>query len=163
MAELDEASARFSARRKRSWSAALPRPVRSLCSTVACTAALTAGSPFLGAADAGARQATILCEHVAAPGRVRCEVSAQVEPAEAISWGDVVLVQVPSFAEALRGRIGPGDATVKEPSMWRWALALVARSKGRGELRGRVRLVVCREKICTPEEHLVAGEVLVGD
>jgi hypothetical protein len=103
------------------------------------------------------------CERIATPGRVRCEVSARVEGAETISWGDVVLVQVPSFTEALRGRIGPGDATVKDPSLWRWALALVARSKGRGELKGRVRLVVCQNKICLPEEHLVTGEVLVGD
>jgi hypothetical protein len=134
--------------------------MRSLWPVVACVAAVKGGQP---AADAGARQATMTCEPVATPGRVRCEVSVHVEPAETIAWGDVVLLQVPSFAEALRGRIGPGDATLKEPTLWRWALALVARSKGRGELKGRVRLVVCRDKLCTPEEHLVAGEVLVGE
>jgi hypothetical protein len=136
--------------------------MRSLCLAVAL-AALTGGTPLYAAADAGAGQATMTCERVAAPGRVRCEVSAHVEAGETISWGDVVLVQLPPFAEALRGRIGPGDATVKEPSMWRWALALVARGKGRGEVQGRVRLVVCRDETCLPRELPVAGQVVVGE
>ena len=136
--------------------------MRSLCLVVAL-AALTGGRPFYAAADAGSGQATMTCDRVATPGRVRCEVSARVEAGETITWGDVVLVQVPLFAEALRGRIGPSDATVKEPSTWRWALALAARGKGRGEVQGRVRLVVCRDKTCLPRELPVAGQVVVGE
>jgi len=135
--------------------------MRSLLLRVAL-AALTAGTPFPVPADAGDGQASMTCERIAIPGRVRCEVSAHVEGGETISWGDVVLVQVPPFAEALRGRIGPGDATVKEPSTWRWALALVARGKGSGEVQGRVRLVVCHDKTCLPRELPVAGQVVVG-
>ncbi len=102
------------------------------------------------------------CEHVDAPGRVRCDVEARVGAGETIAWGDVVLVKTPDFASALRGRIGPHDATTREPDAWRWALALVARDRGSGEVQGRVRLVVCRDKRCTPREIGVAGRVVVG-
>jgi len=101
------------------------------------------------------------CDRVRAPGRVRCEVEARVGPGESITWGDVVLVRMPPFAGALRGRIGPHDATVREAGAWRWAFALVARDKGEGDVEGRVRLVVCQGKTCAPREAGVVGRLFV--
>jgi hypothetical protein len=106
--------------------------------------------------------ATMTCEHVAVPGRVRCEVEARVGPGESISWGDVVLRRLPPFAAPLRGRIGPHDASVREPGFWRWAFALVAHEKGTGEVEGKVRVVVCRDKTCSARDVAVVGKVEVG-
>jgi hypothetical protein len=102
------------------------------------------------------------CERVESPGRVRCEIEARVGPGESISWGDVVLVRTPPFVGALRGRIGPHDATVREAEVWRWALALVAREKGTGEVEARVRLVVCRGDKCAPRSVAVVTRVVAG-
>jgi hypothetical protein len=103
------------------------------------------------------------CERVDAPGRVRCEVEARVAPGESIAWGDVEIVKTPVLAAALRGRIGPHDATAREPEVWRWALALVAREKGTGDVQARVRLVVCKGRTCGPREVGVVGRVVVGE
>ena len=113
--------------------------------------------------DAGAPQATVVCDHVAGAGRVRCEVEARVGPGESIAWGDVALLEIPSFATALRGRIGPHDASVREPGLWRWVFALVARSKGIGDLNGRVRIVVCNDRSCRARLLEVSGKVEVGN
>ncbi len=107
--------------------------------------------------------ASMTCERVEVPGRVRCEVEARVGAGETISWGDVVIVKTPPFAAALRGRIGPHDATVHDPGVWRWALALVAHDKGAGDVEGRVRLVVCRGERCGPQEADLKGRLQVGD
>jgi hypothetical protein len=103
------------------------------------------------------------CERVGAPGRVRCEVEARVEAGESITWGDVVIVRTPPFVGALRGRIGPHDATTHDAEVWRWALALVARERGSGEVEGHVRLVVCRDGKCAPREGTVLGRVIAGE
>jgi hypothetical protein len=103
------------------------------------------------------------CERVEAPGRVRCVVEARVAPGESITWGDVEIVKTPPMAAALRGRIGPNDATAREPEVWRWALALVAREKGTGDVEARVRLVVCRAAACAPREVGVVGRVVVAE
>lgn len=113
--------------------------------------------------DAGATRAAMTCERVEAPGRVRCDVEARVAPGEAITWGDVEIVKTPAMAAALRGRIGPGDATAREPEVWRWALALVAREKGAGDVEARVRLVVCKASACAPREVAVVGRVVVAE
>jgi hypothetical protein len=113
--------------------------------------------------DAGAPRATMRCERADQPGRVRCEVEARVAPGEQITWGDVVLVKTPPFVGALRGRIGPHDATARDADVWRWALALVAREKGTGDVEGRVRLVVCKDGKCAPREAGVTGHVVVGE
>jgi hypothetical protein len=130
---------------------------------VACAIALVAGAPARADEDAGPARATMTCDHADAPGRVRCEAEARVGAGESIAWGDVTIVRTPPFADALRGRIGPHDATTREAGAWRWAFALVARGKGSGELEGRVRLVVCRDKTCGPRELPVVAHVGVGD
>ena len=131
---------------------------------LASAAALAASvASALAQQDAGAAPlATMTCEHVAVPGRVRCEVEARVAPGESISWGDVVLRRLPPFATPLRGRIGPHDASVREPGFWRWAFALVAREKGAGDVEGQVRVVVCRDKTCSARGVPVVGKVEVG-
>jgi hypothetical protein len=73
-----------------------------------------------------------------------------------------VVVSTPPFASPLRGRIGPRDATQRESAQWRWAFALVARTRGSGDLAARVRLVVCRGAVCAPRVLAVAGTVTVG-
>lgn len=87
--------------------------------------------------------ATMLCDRASEPGRVRCTIEVRVDGARTISWADAVLVALPDFAAALKGRIGKEDATGREPSQVRWAFGLVARRAGQGEARARVRLVVC--------------------
>ena len=116
--------------------------------------------------DAGAEgstRATMTCERVDAPGRVRCDVEARVAAGESISWGDVVITKTPAFVAPLRGRIGPHDATTHDAEVWRWALALVAREKGTGDVEARVRVVVCKGEACTPREVPVTGRVVVGE
>ena len=126
--------------------------------------ALWLASPARGDdAGASATRATMTCAHVDTPGRVRCDVEARVATGESIQWGDVVIAKTPDFVGALRGRIGPHDATAREAEVWRWALALVARDKGSGDVEGRVRLVVCKGDVCAPREVPVAGRVVVGE
>jgi len=103
------------------------------------------------------------CERVDAPGRVRCDVEARVATGESISWGDVVITKTPAFVGPLRGRIGPHDATTHDAEVWRWALALVAREKGSGDVEATVRMVVCKGEACTPREVGVTGKVVVGE
>ncbi len=113
--------------------------------------------------DAEAPSAGLSCDHAPAPGRVRCSVEAHVPGGETITWGDVLLVEAAPFVEVLRGRIGPREATVRAPGAWRWELAVVARAAGRGELAGRVRLVVCTSGgPCVPYELPVSVQVEVG-
>jgi hypothetical protein len=133
---------------------------------VAVAAVVLGAGRGAAADDAGARPAltaTMSCEHVDGPGRVRCEVEARVSPGDAIAWGDVVLLKTPDFVGALRGRIGPRDAVVHDPDLWRWALALVAKQKGTGEVLARVRLVLCHGEQCSPREVEVTGHVVAGD
>ncbi len=112
--------------------------------------------------DAGPR-AEMRCDRVEAPGRVRCEVEARVGPGDTISSGDVIIVRTPPFVVALRGRIGPHDATTRDPETWRWGLALAARARGVGDVEARVRLVVCRGAVCQPREAAATARVVVGD
>jgi hypothetical protein len=113
--------------------------------------------------DPVAVRAEMRCERIEAPGRVRCEVEARVAPGQTIATGDVVIVRTPAFVTALRGRIGPHDATTREAEVWRWGLALAAREKGTGDVEARVRVVVCRGAACTPHETPVTGRVVVGE
>jgi hypothetical protein len=122
-----------------------------------------APSPASGAVDSGAIQAALTCDRADGPGRVRCEVEARVPAGQSISWGDVVLLKAPAFTLVLRGRIGPHDATLQEPEVWRWAFALAARQKGSGIIDARVRMVVCEGKTCTPVEVPVSGKLTVGE
>jgi hypothetical protein len=87
--------------------------------------------------------ATFQCERVAEPGRVKCGVEIRSTGQGSIVWADVVLVELPELAAALKGRIGPADATARDAMGQRWAFGLVARRTGQGEARVRVRAVIC--------------------
>jgi hypothetical protein len=140
--------------------------VRPLALAVLSALALTPsarGRAQQGPPDGGGSpQVTMTCERVAAPGRVRCEVEARVADGETIAWGDVALLQLPPFAVALRGRIGPHDAEVREPRLWRWPFAVVARAKGEGAVEGRVDVVLCRGATCLPSTVTLTGRLEVG-
>ena len=149
--------------------------VRTSALARACAVVLSASSAARGDSDAATTGATLTCERVVGPGRVRCEVEARVEPGVSITWGDVVLLRVPPFAAALRGRIGPSDTSARAEDRWRWAFAVVARASGSGDVDARVRLVVCRDgardaernaernKVCSPRQIAVTGRLVVGE
>ncbi|MDP8999642.1 MAG: hypothetical protein M3O46_05970 [Myxococcota bacterium] len=115
------------------------------------------------AQDAGMPRAEMRCERIDAPGRVRCEAEVRVVAGESIAMADVIIIHTPPFVRALRGRIGPHDATTREAEVWRWALALAARAKGSGDVEARARLVVCRKEGCEPREAPIVAHVVVGE
>jgi hypothetical protein len=79
-----------------------------------------------------------------------------------VRWADVEILQTPDFLAALKGRIGPRDAAMRETDLWRWGLGLVARDRGEGDVVTRVRAVVCDGERCEPEEALAQAHVVVG-
>jgi hypothetical protein len=87
--------------------------------------------------------ATMQCERATEPGRVKCSIEARAAGGRSIAWADVALLELPEFISALKGRIGPADATSHEPALQRWAFGLVAKKTGEGEAKARVRAVVC--------------------
>jgi hypothetical protein len=93
---------------------------------------------------------------------VRCELAVSVDAPRAIVWGDVEVVRAPPPLLALKGRIGPGDATVKTDVAWRFGFALVAREAGESDVGLRVRAVVCDGDRCLPRELDVTAHVVVG-
>jgi hypothetical protein len=135
--------------------------MQKLFVALACTA--TNADAARGQEDAGMPRAEMRCERVDGPGRVRCEVEARVAQGESIAGGDVVIVRTPSFVTALRGRIGPHDATTRETDIWRWAFALAARERGSGEVEARVRLIVCHAGACLPRQAPMTARVVVGE
>ncbi len=114
--------------------------------------------------------AAMQCERAAEPGRVRCSVEARSTSDRSISWADVALVDLPDFTTALKGRIGPADATLKEATAQKWAFGLVAKKAGQGEARARVRALLCASTAsgdaaaprCAPVTVDVKATITVG-
>lgn len=96
------------------------------------------------------------------PGRVRCEADVNAPPGTSLSWVDLQIVETPPFLSALKGRIGPADATLKEKAEWRFSFGLVAKARGSGDVRLRVRAVVCRESGCQPMTAIAIAPVVSG-
>ncbi len=94
---------------------------------------------------------------------MRCEIVARVPPGSLLKWADVVVTKTPPFASALRGRVGPLEATSREDNAWRWAIALAARGRGTGELAVQIRLVSCVKDACVPLEVDARTDVVVGE
>lgn len=120
-------------------------------------------------AEDAAVTASMQCERVAEAGRVKCSIEARARGGRSIAWADVVLVSLPDFMSALKGRLGPTDATYRDPSAQKWAFGLIARKPGEGEAEARVRLVVCAPVAadaaapkCTPMTLEVRTLVHVG-
>ena len=110
-------------------------------------------------------QATLTCTPASEAGRVRCEVEAQV-PGAQIKWADAEILKVPDLITTLKGRIGPHDAALKDPQLWRLSLALVAKRTGSGPVVVRVRVVACQtvdgKERCAPMSVEATGQVKVG-
>ncbi len=139
--------------------------VKRLLPLLAAAGALS-GPPALAAdpaPDAGATPVVeMTCDRAGEPGRVRCAVEVRVKEGT-IRWGDVVIRSTPGFALPLKGRIGPNEASLRDASTWRWALALVAKTTGRGEVVADVRVLVCTDdKRCEARSAKVRAEVAVG-
>ena len=110
-------------------------------------------------------RASLACAPAGEPGRVRCEVEVHA-PAGQIRWADAELATVPELVAPLKGRIGPHDATTKEPNLWRLPFALVAKRSGTGSVFVRVRAVLCtgaaEAESCIPLVAEAGGDVKVG-
>jgi hypothetical protein len=108
------------------------------------------------------------CDRASEPGRVRCSVETRIEGGRTLAWADVELLALPDFASALKGRIGPQDAVARDATSAKWALALVAKRPGQGEVRARVRVVACdggaasRPPRCAPVTVEVKAQVTVS-
>ncbi len=115
-------------------------------------------------------RATMACDRVSEPGRVRCSVEARVGDRRMLAWADVEILEVPDFASPLKARIGEADATSRQATASAWAFALVARRVGQGEARARVRAVTCERagdagaapSRCAPVTTEVRAQVVVG-
>lgn len=100
------------------------------------------------------------CPPADGPGRLRCTAEVRA-PNGRVAWADVVIVSAPPFVVPLRGRMPPSDATDVERELWRFAFAIVAKQRGRGELVLRARAVVCDGDACRAEEREVRAPVVV--
>jgi hypothetical protein len=106
-------------------------------------AALSVAVPGTAAAGEAEVQSSMQCDRASEPGRVRCTVEVRALGGRTIAWADVVILSLPDFASALKGRIGPQDTLSRDATAAKWGLGLVARRAGQGEVRARVRVVTC--------------------
>jgi len=112
--------------------------------------------------------ATVRCERVAAPGRVKCAAEVRAAAGRSIAWADIVILELPDLATALKGRIADVDTTARDAGGQSWAFGLVARRAGQGDLRARVRALVCDAPAatdaarCAPVALDVRAAVQVG-
>ncbi len=148
-----------------------PRPRRPRLFGLVAAPALALGGLLAGEPPARADAsgppderivASMACDRTSEPGRVRCTLEARPTGGRTIAWGDVEIVSLPDFATALKGRIGPQDATEHEPASYKWAFGLVAKRAGQGEARARVRVVACEGERCAPVVVEVRAAVVVG-
>jgi hypothetical protein len=117
-------------------------------------------------ADSHELQASLSCEHVAAPGRVLCELTTRPSFGKLL-WSDALVVHAPDFARPLRARIVTQLGAVAEPGA-AWAkLALVASGLGQGQLELLARGVICVDSVfgesCRAVVSPVTAAVQVGD
>ncbi len=129
------------------------------------TIAVSVPGPYARASSAEAPTvvAQVQCDKATEPGRVRCGVDVRPTERQRLVWADVAVVRAPSFSSALRGRVGPGEATARDVAGYRFALALVARINGKGPLVLRVRAVTCADGDgCRASSVEVSTELSVG-
>lgn len=143
-------------------------PAGAFLAIGACALVASAEPP--PAADPALR-ATLTCDRVSEPGRVRCAVEARVAEGRTLAWADVEILELPELASPLKARIGPADATSRQPTSAAWAFAVVARRVGQGEARVRVRAVTCTAPAgdagatgarCSPVTTEVRAQIVVG-
>jgi len=139
----------------------------SLCASVSFAASVAHADEPVVPPPIGA---SMQCDHAVQPGRMRCTAEVHVTGDRTIAWADVTIVELPELAAALKGRIGPTDATAHDPTRTTWAFGLVAKKTGQGEARAKVRVVVCEPAIatdagaprCAPQVLDVKATLLVG-
>jgi len=154
--------------RARTWAKVCVSSV-ALLACIAPAAAAPATSPSKASRAAPARvnsESRMDCDRTAAPGRVRCTVEIRLrEPGARLAWADVELLALPPFAVPLRGRLGPEDVVSKDSEAQRWAFAVLAKERGKGVLRARLRFVVCDQgdRRCVPYVEPLQAELTVGD
>ncbi len=117
----------------------------------------------LAAAEAPSFDASMKCAAAAGPGRVHCDAEVHPPPGARISWADLVIVESPTYVAPLKARIPPSDATESRDDTWRWAFAVVAKSRGKGDLKARTRVVICRGDECTTATRDVSAVVSAGE
>jgi hypothetical protein len=140
--------------------------------SAALAVAVVLGGPSRAAADgpepgAGGLRASMACDRVPEPGRVRCTVEARALEGWALAWSDLVVLDVPEFASPLKARV---VGEVRPPGVASFAFALVARRTGRADARVRVRGVSCARiadggvatERCVPVALEVRAEIVVG-
>jgi hypothetical protein len=133
--------------------------IASACLVAAVLFSVPAG------AEEPALRATMQCERALEPGRVRCSVEAHAAEGRSLQWADVVLVSLPEFTAALKGRIGREDAVARDATSAKWAFGVVAKRTGVGEARARVRAVTCEGfggTRCVPVVVEVHTQIAVG-
>ena len=140
-----------------------PALYRSAC-VAAVVLAFASDASDARADEALPIEAKMQCERAAEPGRVRCSVEVRTTAPRTIAWADVAILQLPEFASALKGRVGPDDATARDATSVKWAFGLVARRTGQGEARVRVRVVACESEgtKCAPRATEVRAMLNVG-
>jgi hypothetical protein len=105
------------------------------------------------------------CAEVRAPGRLLCRVVLSLlakDSAETLAWADALVTRAPGFARPLRARIGFSQSSEHDAEHVVLPLALVAAAPGKGELRVKVRAVVCPKRpdlACTPLSRSVSTEL----
>ena len=114
-------------------------------------------------ADVPQATVTFVCPRASQPGRVKCELEARPAKGAVLKWADAVLVSAPPFITLLRARVGSGDTTTREDSVWHWTVALAARTRGTGDVEARVRVVSCVGDACVPTETTLRAALVVGD
>lgn len=87
--------------------------------------------------------ATLQCDRASEPGRLRCTVEARAATGRTLQWADVVVVELPELAQALKGRLAQTDSISRDATSERWAFGLLAKRAGEGTAKVRVRAVVC--------------------
>lgn len=108
---------------------------------------------------------TMQCERAVEPGRVKCSVEVHAETGRTIAWADVVVVALPTFVSALKGRLGSVDSTFHDGTSQKWAFAILAKKVGQGEVKARIRTSLCEGASttrCVPVAIDVAAPVVVG-
>jgi hypothetical protein len=148
------------------------RYVRVVCVAFACLAFAPGAVPVAQAFELPSLRAVVECEALSAPGRLHCTLEARLAGNARLEWIDVQLIEVPPFAIALRGRLAGAEADVREPTLYRWSTAIVAKREGAGDVRIRVRAVACEaadkgpsrseNPVCIPITAQAQASIRVG-
>jgi hypothetical protein len=155
----------------------MPSPVTieaSQCARTRLTARLLFMALFLssGAQAEEPVPATVSCTPRVGKGRVQCEVTLSVATGR-LTWADAVVLETPSFAAALRDRVGPRGAAERSQERIRLPFALLAQGAGAGPITVKARTVWCHtsqstvrpgqvaQERCVTVSHTVSAEVQV--